>query len=292
MKIVVVSQVNDCARDVLSEKQRCNHNLRAVRVNFQVDLVTSVETKPRPKMARAFAQIPGPRAFPILGTLPHYMVPNRYSLDHLHKNGFMKLKEFGPIVKEDITPGNSILWLFEADDIKKMFEVEGEFPSRISHLALEKYRLDKPEVYGNAGLLPTNGTEWAKIRSSFQFRPKVVEDLLPQFDAIARDSMDVLREISESNDGQVELMLELKKYFVEVTAMFLFGTRLGAIQANLSKSSRAFRLMNAALKTNDNILPTDNSLRLWKYFETRPYRCIREGQETIEKIESIWYPKA
>lgn len=36
-----------------------------------------------------------------------------------------------------------------------MFRCEGKYPQRRSHLALEKYRLDRPNVYNTGGLLPT-----------------------------------------------------------------------------------------------------------------------------------------
>ncbi len=81
---------------------------------------------------RPFLSMPGPRSFPLVGTLPHYLLKGgRYSFDRLHRNGASKLAEFGcPAVRERIVPGVDLVWLFDPDDIRTMFAVEGKYPSR------------------------------------------------------------------------------------------------------------------------------------------------------------------
>lgn len=59
------------------------------------------------------------------------------------------------MVREEIVPNVNIVWLFKPEDIETMFRCEGKYPQRRSHLALQKYRLDRPNVYNNGGLLPT-----------------------------------------------------------------------------------------------------------------------------------------
>lgn len=73
----------------------------------------------------------------------------------MYYNGLKKYKKFGPIVREEIVPGVNIVWLFDPKDIEVMFRCEGKYPLRRSHLALQKYRLDRPNVYNSGGLLPT-----------------------------------------------------------------------------------------------------------------------------------------
>jgi len=78
-----------------------------------------------------------------------------YSFERLHHNGQQKLQEFGPIVREEIVPGVPLLWVFTPSDIEKVFRYEGRYPERRSHLALQKYRSDHPDIYNSGGLLPT-----------------------------------------------------------------------------------------------------------------------------------------
>ncbi len=107
---------------------------------------------------RPFSSMPGPRAYPLLGTVPHYL-SGKYSRDKMHKMGLDKynvrtnwrivkgsehvhvhVQEFGPIVRETVLPGTELVWLFDPDDIKTMYDIEGQTPQRRSHLALEHYR--------------------------------------------------------------------------------------------------------------------------------------------------------
>lgn len=85
----------------------------------------------------------------------HLIFVGNYKFDTLHINGFTKYQKFGPIVREEILPGVNIVWLFDPKDIEALFRQEGKYPMRRSHLALDKYRLDRPNVYNSGGLLPT-----------------------------------------------------------------------------------------------------------------------------------------
>lgn len=67
-----------------------------------------------------------------------------------------KYEEFGPIVCERMLPGVSVVFVYDPDDIAQIFnEGSSDYPRRRSHLALEKYRKDRPEIYRTSGLLPT-----------------------------------------------------------------------------------------------------------------------------------------
>ena len=58
-----------------------------------------------------------------LGTT--YLYSNgTYSWDTLHQNAFENFKQFGPIVREDLLPGVTIVHLFNHQDIKTLFHSE------------------------------------------------------------------------------------------------------------------------------------------------------------------------
>lgn len=65
--------------------------------------------------------------------------------------------EYGPIVHERIMPGIDVVNLYDPDDIQKLysFDCPTNLPSRVSHLALIKYRMSRPDLYRTAGLIPT-----------------------------------------------------------------------------------------------------------------------------------------
>ncbi|KAL0132046.1 hypothetical protein PUN28_000074 [Cardiocondyla obscurior] len=109
-------------------------------------------TKPRP-----FEDIPGPRSLPVIGTLYKYLpFIGEYNFKKLHNNGLLKKKQYGPLVREEIVPGQTVVWVFRPEDITEIFKAEvGLHPERRSHLALLKYRKDRSNIYNNGGLLPT-----------------------------------------------------------------------------------------------------------------------------------------
>lgn len=59
-------------------------------------------------------------------------------------------------------------------------------------------------------------------------------------------------------------------------------------EAELNPNSRSSRLIEAAEATNSSILPTDQGLQLWRYFETPKYRKLRKAQEFMERYVNLF----
>ena len=46
------------------------------------------------------------------------------------------------------------MWIFKPEDIAEVFKADnGKYPERRSHRALNKYRLDRKNVYDSGGLI-------------------------------------------------------------------------------------------------------------------------------------------
>lgn len=104
---------------------------------------------------KKFNDIPGPRGPFGLGNLYNYMpIIGKYSWLELHISGLDKYETYGEVVRETMAPGVDIVWLYNPNDIAAVLN-EKEHPQRRSHLALEKYRKDRPHIYKTGGLLPT-----------------------------------------------------------------------------------------------------------------------------------------
>jgi len=99
--------------------------------------------------------IPLVPAYSIFSSRNHPPLTGQYEFDRLHRNGAKKLAKYGPVVKEEIVPGENVVWIFRPEDIQELFKKEGKYPQRRSHLAIEHIRLNKPLVYNTGGLLPT-----------------------------------------------------------------------------------------------------------------------------------------
>lgn len=98
-----------------------------------------------------------------------------------------------------MVPGVHVVWLFDPRDIAAVFADgdaptgRGHYPQRTSHLALQRYRCDRPHVYRTGGLLPTNGPEWWRLRQELQrglSSPQHVRGLLAATERITREWID------------------------------------------------------------------------------------------------------
>lgn len=47
-----------------------------------------------------------------------------YKFDRLHVNGLRKLKQYGPLVREDIVPGVPLVWVYTPSDIETVYRCE------------------------------------------------------------------------------------------------------------------------------------------------------------------------
>ncbi|PSN36324.1 Cytochrome P450 302a1 [Blattella germanica] len=220
-----------------------------------------------------------------------------YNFDRLHHNGHKKLMQFGPIVREEIVPGVNVVWIFSPSDIERVFRNEGRYPERRSHLALQKYRQDRPQLYNTGGLLPTNGPEWWKLRTEFQralSRPQNVRSFLPDSDHIIQEFVTNVKTWPLSEE-KCDFTAELSRLFLEcliivvilfiVIGLVTFDIRLGSLEeSERYPNSRSSLLINAAFNTNTCILATDNGPQLWRWIETRLYKKLRKSQECLEEV--------
>ncbi|XP_058053646.1 cytochrome P450 302a1, mitochondrial [Anopheles bellator] len=246
------------------------------------------------RVVKPFDEMPGPRGPLGLGNLFQYIRGvGRYSFDALHRSGEDKYRRYGPIVRERMVPGQDIVWLYDPNDIATVLDdrTPGVYPSRRSHTALEKYRKDRPNVYRTAGLLPTNGLEWWKIRSELQkglSAPQSVRNFLPATDQITKEFVARIQTTSApETDGPFvvdDFLPIISRLNLELICLLAFDVRLQSFSAEqMDPNSLASRLMESAETTNSAILPTDQGFQLWRLLETPAYRRLRRAQQFMEK---------
>lgn len=219
---------------------------------------------------KKFDEIPGPKSLPVIGTIYLYLL-GVYSFKHLHKAGLKKYLKYGPIVREEIVPGNSVVWIFDPNDMEHLFLSESNLPQRRSHLAVGVLRKDRPNIYNTGGLLTTNGEDWWKLRKEFQkgfSAPQAVRAYLPVTDSIIQEFVSS-RLIQQCDD----FLPELSRLFLQLTCLVAFDKKFDCFSIKeLQSDSMSSRLMDAALTSNSLVLALDNeknvkNSRSWKKFE-------------------------
>lgn len=70
-----------------------------------------------------------------------------------------------------------------------------------------------------------------------------------------------------------------------MTCLLTFNERMKAFDSKeVLPESKTSRLIWATEETNKYILPTDQGLQLWRFFETPTYKKIRKAQEYMESV--------
>ncbi|KAK6631282.1 hypothetical protein RUM44_005808 [Polyplax serrata] len=237
-------------------------------------------------IANSFATIPGPKSFPIFGTLFHYLpFIGKYKFDELHRNGLKKYREFGSIVREEIVPGTNIVWIFTPEDIQELFRTEGRYPQRRSHLAIDHYRKSVRHLYNNGGLLPTNGPEWHRLRTTFQKGLSSLHNVRSYLPCVNEVVDDFVQYVAEKRRSNEDFLPQLSRAFLEILGLIAFDIRLNSFtEAELQPSSTTSRLLDAALTINSCILKTDNGLGMWRFWDTPLYNNLKRGHAYMESV--------
>ncbi|CAK9801790.1 Cytochrome P450 302a1, mitochondrial [Anthophora plagiata] len=261
----------------LTKKKLC---IKFYSDKFAKCKIETNEVPPKP-----FSDIPGPKSLPIIGTLYKYLpLIGEYSFTKLYSSGKKKLKNFGPLVREEIIPNVNVVWIYRPEDIAEIFKAEsGLHPERRSHLALLKYRKDRADIYNTGGLLPTNGPEWWRLRKEFQkvtSKPQDVINYLKETDYVVQEFLELC-----SKEKFDDFLPILSRLFLELTCLVVFDKRLNSFsEEERCKNSMSSKLIEAAFTTNSAILKLDNGLQLWRFFETPLYKKLRKAQMYMETV--------
>lgn len=89
----------------------------------------------------------------------------------------------------------------------------------------------------------------------------------------------------DENSTVHDLVPEIERLSLELTCLIAFDERLNSFsEAERDPDSRTSRLIKTSDISNDAILPTDQGLQLWRFFETPQYRKLKKAQEYKEKV--------
>lgn len=121
------------------------------------DEVPRVEVDRVDSVPKPYSEIPGPKELPLIGNAWRFApVIGQYKIQELDKVMWSLNRDYGRIVKVGGLIGHpDLLFVFNGDDIERVFRMEETMPHRPSMPSLHYYKqiLKKEFFDGNAGVI-------------------------------------------------------------------------------------------------------------------------------------------
>ncbi|KOB71009.1 Uncharacterized protein OBRU01_14480 [Operophtera brumata] len=227
-----------------------------------------------------FEDIPGPRSYPVIGTLYNYLpMIGDYKAESLDKNAWLNWRRYGSLVRE--VPLVKLLHVFDPEDIEAVFRQDDRYPARRSHVAI-------------------NGPDWWRLRSAFQKNftsPQSVRGHIQNIDSVTREFIQWIKQkkVSENEDflyhlNRLNLEGKLASFNMIhgcfVIGKVAFNESFNSFSENEQDvESRSSKVIAAAFGSNSGIMKLDKGF-LWKMFQTPLYKKLAKSQEYLEKVST------
>lgn len=247
-----------------------------------------------------FEAIPGPKpSLPLIGTnWIYFPIVGYYKSMKLHDANLNKYHRYGPIMKEEYQRGHPSVTIFDPSDIRKVFMREGTCPSRPVLPYVIRHRQSDPSRYPNIGLANMMGQEWFELRS--QLAPLLLSKELKKRhigsqNRISTRLVDYIKNLlpaNESTGGRVANIQEVfYRFSMESIMNLCINQELGCLNLTGGDSYNAAisdgeLIFQAAMNFFEAQHRLYYGLSLWKYFDTEPYRLLRDSQNSIHDIAS------
>ncbi|KAG1665314.1 putative cytochrome P450 49a1 [Nymphon striatum] len=238
---------------------------------------------------KSFDEIPGPPASNIFKFYLQYVpLLGGYDLNRVHEIAFKKQKMYGMIRKETIPKRFKAVFLYNPEDVEKVFRNEGRFPVRTGFAAMNQYRKTNSDKYhGCTGLFTMDKKEWYSIRSKTQstmMRPKVIASYLPVLNDVANDMIILMKNKHKKNLQIDDLQNNLYRWALESVGVFALDKRFGCLDVNLKQASDSQTMINITNDTIASLTATEFGVPLWKYFPTKGWRQLVNSQTYLLNV--------
>ncbi|XP_034232932.1 cytochrome P450 302a1, mitochondrial-like [Thrips palmi] len=272
---------------LVSQKLPCHCFQSLTSVRTSVSLAEDPRRANVEQRVKKFHEIPGPNSLPWIGTSYLYLF-GVYSAKR-HRAAFQKYLKYGPIVREEIKPGNFVVSIFHHNDMEHLFLSENNVPQAQSHLPIIELQKNHPNA-----LLPVNGEDWLKLRKEFQdfSSPQLQSAYLPVADKAIKDF--VTFRTSQNID---DFLPELLRLSLQLTLLAAFDKKIDCFSSKEMKpDSLSSHVMEAVLTSNRLLclfdkLPSNpkDVPSLWKKFEKAMLLIEKVSVELVqEKAKSLY----
>ncbi|XP_050295888.1 probable cytochrome P450 49a1 isoform X2 [Anthonomus grandis grandis] len=276
---------------------------------FEKKFIQRTPVKRVEKSIKSYADIPGPKELPFVGNAWRFApIIGQYKIHELDKVMWSLYKDYGRIVKVGGLIGHpDLLFIFNGEDIRKIFKREETMPYRPSMPSLHYYKqkLMKEFFEGNEGIIGVHGPKWDTFRKQVQqilLLPNTAKKYVEPLDLIAGDFLRLMEQSLDHNRELPENFLsEVYKWALESVARVSLNRRLGCLDPNLSKDSESQRIINSINTFFWNVAEVELKMPVWRIYKNRSFRkyiaaledfrtlCLKYITQTMKRMETKNY---
>ncbi|KAG7204438.1 hypothetical protein KM043_004875 [Ampulex compressa] len=254
---------------------------------------TKVYVEPRATSSHVkdYEEIPGPRPVPVLGnTWRLFPVIGQYQISDTAKICRLFYEEYGKIVRLTGLIGRpDLLFVYDADEVEKVYRQEGPTPFRPSMPCLVHYKsVVRKDFFGDLpGVVGVHGEQWREFRTRVQkpvLQPRTVRKYITPIEEVTTDFIKRMEEI-KNEDGELpaDFDNEIHKWALECIGRVALDVRLGCLGATLAPDSEPQRIIDAAKFALRNVAILELKAPYWRYIPTRLWtRYVRNMDYFVE----------
>ncbi|KAL6258762.1 hypothetical protein P5V15_010710 [Pogonomyrmex californicus] len=270
---------------------------RVVLRAFCSETITSecphVSSSPRvaSSFVKPYDEVPGPRPIPILGNAWRLLpLIGQYQISDVGKISQMFYDEYGKIVRLGGLMGRpDLLFVYDADEIEKVYRQEGPTPFRPAMPCLVHYKsVVRKDFFGDLpGVVGVHGEAWKEFRTRVQkpvLQPKTVRKYITPIEVVTEDFIRRIEEIT-NDDGELpgDFDNEIHKWALECIGRVALDVRLGCLGETLSSDSEPQKIIDAAKFALRNVASLELKAPYWRYIPTPLWsRYVRNMNYFIE----------
>ncbi|XP_050552001.1 probable cytochrome P450 301a1, mitochondrial [Spodoptera frugiperda] len=226
--------------------------------------------------AKPYSEVPGPRPIPILGNTWR-MVPiiGQFDISEFAKVTQHFLDTYGRIVRLGGLIGRpDLLFVYDADEIERMYRREGPTPFRPAMPCLVKYKSEvRKDFFGELpGVVGVHGEQWRRFRSKVQrpiLQPQTVKKYVAPIEMVTEDFIKYMENARDENgDLPHEFDNDIHRWSLECIGRVALDTRLGCLSSDLTSDSETQRIIDAAKFALRNVAVLELKAPYWRYIPT------------------------
>ncbi|XP_069679419.1 probable cytochrome P450 301a1, mitochondrial [Periplaneta americana] len=278
-----------CRRMVLTSLHRRERRYDSTMATLQQEEVEETEWE----RARPYSEVPGPKPLPFVGNTWRF-VPfiGNYSIEEIDRVSRNLYHQYGRVVKLAGLLGRpDMLFLYDADEIERVFRNEELMPHRPSMPSLNYYKhVHRKDFFGdNAGVIAVHGEKWYNFRTKVQqamLQPRTAKLYIKPIEETAVAFVERARKLRDENlEVPEDFLNEIHKWSLESIARVALDIRLGCLDDHVSSSnSETQTLIDAVTTFFSNVGVLELKFPFWKIFSTPTWRKYIGALDTITDI--------